>query len=172
MEDNFNLQGLRSSKKRKVNSSAKGNRFQRKIAGLLNDRFSTKEFCPTPGSGAFATTHTLPAHLQIYGDLITPENFRFCIECKHGYNDEKITSLFNPKAKLFEFVSQAKRDAEAAGKDWMLIWQQNRSEIMCIVDPGVFNDLKLECFSHDLFIFYRFKDIIDSNITGSNYFFK
>ena len=56
MEDNYDLSKLKSKKKRK-NSRAKGNAFERKIAETLNKRFNTKEFCRTPGSGAFATSH-------------------------------------------------------------------------------------------------------------------
>ena len=78
MKDEFDITPLK--KKKKVNSRAKGNRFENKIAKMLNERFKTKEFCRSPGSGAFATTHTLPEYLKIYGDLITPERFKYVIE--------------------------------------------------------------------------------------------
>ena len=71
------------SKKKRVNSKRKGSTFERKIAKMLNERFDTKEFSRTPGSGAFATSHrNLPEHLRIQGDLITPSNFPFVVECK------------------------------------------------------------------------------------------
>ena len=58
------------SKKKRVNSKRKGSNFERKIAKILNERFETKEFNRTPGSGAFATTHKdLPDHLRIQGTL-------------------------------------------------------------------------------------------------------
>ena len=91
MEDNFDISALK--KKKKVNSRAKGSTFERQIAKMFNEKFNTKEFSRTPGSGAFATTHSLPDHLKIYGDLITPQNFKFCIECKKGYNDINLYSL-------------------------------------------------------------------------------
>ena len=79
------LQHGEFKQKRRVNSRSKGNRFERKIAKLLNERFETKEFCRTPGSGAFGTTHaSLPKHIKVHGDLITPEKFKFVIECKSG----------------------------------------------------------------------------------------
>ena len=69
-------------KKRPVNSRRKGSNFERAIAKKLNGRFETEEFCRTPGSGAFGTTHkNLPDHLKIHGDLITPERFLYVIEC-------------------------------------------------------------------------------------------
>ena len=86
MNDNYDLSNLRKKPKRK-NSRTKGNTFERQIAKALNDRFDTTEFSRSPGSGAFATTHSLPDHLKIYGDLITPQKFKFCIECKKGYNN-------------------------------------------------------------------------------------
>ena len=75
MQDNYDISALK--KKKKVNSRAKGSAFERTIAKQLNEKFETSEFSRTPGSGAFATTHSLPDHLKLYGDLITPQNFRF-----------------------------------------------------------------------------------------------
>jgi SPX domain protein involved in polyphosphate accumulation len=130
MEDDFDLTNLK--KKKRVNSRAKGNSFERKVAKILNERFNTKDFSRTPGSGAFATTHTLPKHLKIYGDLITPEKFRFVIECKKGYNKENLSSLFSKKSEFWKFIKQAEKDSENSGKPFMILLQQDRKEIMCI----------------------------------------
>ena len=75
--------------KKRINSRRKGNAFERKISTLLNERFETNEFCRSPGSGAFATTHKLPQHIKVHGDLITPEKFKFVIECKSGYTSDR-----------------------------------------------------------------------------------
>ena len=130
MEDNFELSKL--TKKKRLNSKTKGNTFQRKVAKLFNERFNTTEFCPTPGSGAFATTHNLPDYLKISGDLITPKNFLFCIECKKGSNKENLSSLFNPKSDFWGFWEQAKRDAEASKKFPLLVIQQDRQKILTV----------------------------------------
>ena len=100
-------------KKPRINSRTKGNTFERALAKKLNVRFDTKEFCRTPGSGAFATTHKLPDYLQVHGDLITPQNFKFVIEAKRGY-DIKFEDLWKPKSNLFSFIAQAARDGEKA----------------------------------------------------------
>lgn len=139
MEDNFDLSKLK--KKKRLNSKNKGNTFQRKVAGLFNERFKTTEFCPTPGSGAFATTHNLPDYLKIHGDLITPKNFKFCIECKKGYNKEGLGSLLNTKSDFWGFWNQAKRDADAAKKQPLLIIQQDRQKILVVIE-GSFEDIK------------------------------
>ena len=52
-------------KKKRVNSKRKGSTFERNIAKILNERFNTKEFARTPGSGAFGTTHkNLPHYFK------------------------------------------------------------------------------------------------------------
>ena len=134
MKDVFDVTPLK--KKKKVNSRAKGNRFENKVAKMLNERFETDEFCRSPGSGAFATTHKLPKHLQLYGDLITPEKFRFVIECKKGYNSEGISELLNPKSNTLSMIAQASRDSVRANKKFLLIVGQDRK------DPIVFTEDK------------------------------
>jgi hypothetical protein len=134
MNDNFEISALLKKKTKRVNSKTKGNVFQRKIAKTLNERFNTTDFSPTPGSGAFATTHKLPEHLQIYGDLITPRTFKYVIECKKGYNKENLGSFFNPKSELLSFVEQVKRDSTKANKEWLIIFQQDRKTCLGIVD--------------------------------------
>ena len=120
-------------KKPRINSRVKGNAFERNIAKRLNERFETKEFCRTPGSGAFATTHKLPEYLQVHGDLITPKDFKFIIEAKRGY-DIKFEDIWKPKSKLFEFIAQAKRDGDSANKPWLLIYKKDRQKEIVITD--------------------------------------
>ena len=94
MKDDYNIKNLRK-KKTRINSRTKGNAFERQVAKLLNQRFDTTEFARSPGSGAFASTHSLPEYLKIYGDLITPIKFRYCIECKKGYNKIQLNNLLD-----------------------------------------------------------------------------
>ena len=119
-------------KKRPVNSRRKGSNFERAVAKKLNGRFDTDEFCRTPGSGAFGTTHKLPKHVIVYGDLIAPERFLYVIECKSGY-DVDLWDIFRPKSDLYEFIKQAKRDGETSGKKWMVIYKKNRKKELVIV---------------------------------------
>tara|TARA_R110001583_G_scaffold73623_6_gene204793 strand:- start:11415 stop:11936 length:522 start_codon:yes stop_codon:yes gene_type:complete len=131
MEDNYDISALK--KKKRINSRTKGNTFERQIAKLLNDRFNTTEFSRTPGSGAFATTHTLPDHLKIYGDLITPSKFKYCIECKKGYNKENLYSLYNYSSDLWGFIEQCEKDSEKCYKLPMVIFKQDRQPTLAIV---------------------------------------
>ena len=135
MKDNYDLSKLKSKKKPRKNSRAKGNSFERKISKLLNERFSTKEFSRTPGSGAFATSHkNLPSHLKLYGDLITPQDFRYVIECKKGYNQENICSFFSKKSSLKAFIKQALKESKYSNKPYLIIIEQDRKKPICITD--------------------------------------
>ena len=111
MIDDYDLTNLQKGEKKRTNSKAKGGRFERKIASMFNDRFKTEEFSRTPGSGAFATTHNLPEHLQIYGDLIAPQNFKYCIECKKGYKNIKINHILDYSSQFWKFIVQFEKDS-------------------------------------------------------------
>lgn len=132
MKDNFDLTNLK--KKKKINSRTKGNTFERKISKLLNEKFNTTDFQRSPGSGAFATTHTLPDYLKIYGDLITPKDFVFCIECKKGYNKITLGDLLKPNCEIYKFFEQATIAADACGKFPLLIIQQDNKEPLCFIN--------------------------------------
>jgi len=132
MEDDYDISKLRKKPKRK-NSRRKGNTFELKIASIFNDRFKTKEFNRSPGSGAYATTHSLPEHLKIYGDLITPSNFKFCVECKKGYPKENLYSLYNNSSEFWGFINQCEKDSLKSGKVPMVIFKQDRRPTLCIV---------------------------------------
>lgn len=131
MQDNYDISALK--KKKKVNSRAKGSAFERTIAKQLNEKFETSEFSRTPGSGAFATTHSLPDHLKLYGDLITPQNFRFCMECKKGYNNINHYDLIDHSSKLWEFIDQCQKDSDKCNKSPMVIFKQDRQRTLAIV---------------------------------------
>ena len=135
MEDNYDISKLK--KKKKVNSRAKGSTFERQIAKLLNNRFNTTEFSRTPGSGAFATTHTLPDYLKIYGDLITPIKFKYCIECKKGYNKENLYSLYNYSSDTWKFIDQCQKDSDKCDKIPMVIFKQDRHPTLAIVPSNI-----------------------------------
>ena len=135
MEDNYDFSVLK--KKKKVNSRAKGSTFERSIAKMFNDRFKTAEVSRTPGAGAFATTHSLPDYLKIYGDLITPMNFKYCIECKKGYNKENLYSLYNYSSDFWKFVDQCEKDSEKCQKIPMVIFKQDRQKILAIVPYNI-----------------------------------
>ena len=99
-------------------------------AGALSWRSASGLRC----SGAFATTHTLPEYLKVYGDLITPQNFKYIIECKKGYNEEQVSDLLNPKSTISKMIAQAHRDSKKSSRKFLLFIGQNRKEPMAITN--------------------------------------
>ena len=167
MKDIIYLKKLKKPKR--VNSKAKGGAFERQIAKMLNEQFDTKEFSRTPGSGAFATTHQLPEHITVAGDLITPLNFKFCIECKKGYNDQTIYSLLDYNSKIWQFIEQCERDAKKMNKLPMIIYKQDRKDILVITYKDMFTTMipSITIFKDDVerltninYSIYKLKDII------------
>jgi len=138
INDDFDVSPL-LIKKKSINKKKKGNAFENRIAKILNEKFDTKEFSRTPGSGAYATTHKLPEYLKIYGDLITPQGFKYLIETKKGYNKESIDSLFNPKSVLHSMIVQAIRDSKESSKDFFLVVGQDKRDII-VISNTMFKD--------------------------------
>ena len=171
MEDSYNFEKLRKKPKRK-NSKAKGSAFERKVAKILNEHFETTDFQRSPGSGAYATTHNLPDHLKIHGDLITPQNFIYSIECKKGYNNLDIYSLLDPKSKIYEFIKQAEKDANQAKKEAIVLMAQDRRDIIALIkqDSHISNQLNINkkriIYILNNYILVSFKDVlsIDSSL--------
>lgn len=153
MKDDYDISALK--KKKKVNSRAKGSTFERQIAKILNDRLGTTEFSRTPGSGAFATTHTLPDHLKIYGDLITPQNFKYCLECKKGYNNQNLYSLYNHSSDFWKFIDQCQKDSEKCGKIPMVIFKQDRQPTLAIIPSNIVVQSNNYIEIHKEGIYYR-----------------
>ncbi len=132
MKDNFNLDSLKP--KKRINSRTKGNKFENDVAKIFNERFCTEEFGRSPGSGAFGTTHKVPEYMRIHGDLITPRNFRFIIECKAGYEDKlKIADLLDENGLFSKFIKKAEEDSYKAFKEknrFLLIVKQSRKDLL------------------------------------------
>ena len=164
MKDNYDISALK--KKKKVNSRAKGSTFERQIAKILNDRLGTTEFSRTPGSGAFATTHSLPDHLKIYGDLITPQNFKYCLECKKGYNNQNLYSLYNHSSEFWKFIDQCQKDSEKCGKIPMVIFKQDRQPTLAIIPSNIVVESNNYIEVHKENQYYRicmFDDLLKEN---------
>ncbi len=182
MEDDFDISSLK--KKKKINSRNKGNSFERKICGLLNEAFKTAEFSRSPGSGAFATTHSLPKHLDLQGDILTPKDFPYMLECKKGYNKLGVSDIMDPKGMIHSFFNKVSNQAKLASKFPMLIFQQDRKEIFCMVSGMHFpedlegQDMRCDYYLQivdfrketleknkdiegDYFLLFRFSDYLD-----------
>src|SRR6188768_1810468 len=151
MQDEVTIENLvKLKKKKRINSRTKGNTFERKIAKMLNEHYKTEEFMRTPGSGAFATTHKLPKHLQVQGDLITPLNYPYLIECKKGYKF-LIADLFDENSEFREIWKKVSKQAEENNKQPLLIFQQDRKHILCVIINMFYNEVYKNIVSYDDF---------------------
>lgn len=117
----------------RVNSKKKGNRGELAICKLLSEHFGEK-FNRVPASGAISTIHQLQTNSArtLAGDLITPDNFKFSIENKYGY-DIDLYNLFQSdngdKRKFIDFIEQAKFDAQKVdGLLPMVIYTRTRKK--------------------------------------------
>jgi hypothetical protein len=153
------------NKKPKINSRTKGSSFERALAKKLNTRFNTKEFCRTPGSGAFGTTHALPRYLKVYGDLITPEAFKYVIEAKRGYNIQ-LEDIWKKNSTLYSFIKQAKKDGVASEKPWLLIYKKDRQKEIVITETKF--PLQEELLFKNTYYVYLLEDFL--SLGDENFF--
>lgn len=116
-------------------AKTKGNNFERDIAALLNDLFSTEEFHRAPTSGAFfgrsnafkkagASAH---AKETLTGDLTTPSDFPYTIECK-CYDVKTAPNVFNilgglTDSMMDKWLDQVTDDATFKGKQPLLFFK-------------------------------------------------
>lgn len=104
-----------------VNSKAKGDTYERKIAKKLTEWTGLK-FERVPASGGL---HWKQDN-RVYGDIVTNNpDFPFVIECKCR-EEWNMDSLINGNKKVEKWWQQVTADAEATGKKPMLIFTRNR----------------------------------------------
>jgi hypothetical protein len=131
-----------------VNSKNKGNTFERKISKILSERFEehtgiAAAFRRNIDSGSFfgaSNQRRIETHgteHANFGDILTPEDFKFAVECKHYKTPPTFGAIIKGEYKLFDtWIDQAKQDAENAGKFWMIISKFNNVEEFVIIQPG------------------------------------
>lgn len=152
-------------KKKRVNSSQKGNRGEREVCAILREHFE-KPFAKVPqsfGSGAWGTTHEdIQAGLDLdhmSGDILTPHGFAFTIENKKGYDIEFLNLFPGSRRKkdwrlIDGFIVQAERDAKRVGKIPMVLYKKDRCPIIAFIP---------KCESHwvpDTFTKMFYKDYV------------
>lgn len=130
-EDGFIVDDILNAKtaKKKINCGSKGKRVERDLVKLFNEQWG-ESFSRTVGSGnRWSQVSQLPKHAQdtFSGDLVTPENFLFVVECKGGYDDVDLNSVFvGGHGQIDDFLEQAAFECQRCGKKPMLVWKKNR----------------------------------------------
>ena len=135
-----------------VNGKQKGNKFEREIANLFSDRFADytgieQSFRRNPDSGSFfggtniGRKETHDTDWAIYGDLICPRNFNFTIECKWYKSAPILDAVLKEHISDWdEWIGQARQDAEACGKEMLIIIKYNRTKILTITEKDTIID--------------------------------
>jgi Holliday junction resolvase len=134
-------------------SKGKGSEFERKIARMLTTHFKgtprAEVFQKTPASGGLRWKN----NSDVIGDLITPPDFIFTIECKKR-EDLDYEVLFSTRSKnksedLINFYSQACDEAVRANRQPLLIVEKRQGKPIAILPQAVFrsivSDTNKEC---------------------------
>lgn len=113
-------------------SARYGKGFEYEVRDLLREATNIDSFERTPGSGAWigksnvykAKTARKDMIDIMSADIVTPEGWRWCIECKN-YEDVPIHQLFfGEECKTIdEFLGQICDDAVTTGKEPLLIFK-------------------------------------------------
>jgi hypothetical protein len=138
IEDIFGDDG----KKKPIKSGQKGKRNEREICDLLNDRFSDLlsnnkwgEFSRSLGSGnRWGQKVKLSKHAEdtFTGDIAAPENFKFVLESKAGYNTIDLCNAFKEGDRQIDlFLKQVSEDSDRLKKIGvdrkpLLLWKKDR----------------------------------------------
>lgn len=140
-------------------SKRKGNAFENEIAKKLNIVFEATTFHRTPGSGAWmGKSHAIKragvaieAQDTLRGDLITPKDFPYIIECKFNSVSPSYHSILAGKdAKLDQWLIEVEYDAEHGNRLPMLIFKTPRKGTFVAVP---YKDI--DVFQFEYFLKYR-----------------
>jgi len=110
---------------KRINSKRKGNAAELELAKILTKRFGLPFARVGVSSGARPKQVELDnkATETFTGDLVTPDGFRFSVECKSVNKD---VDLLDQSALLDKFLKQAADDAISIGKIPLLCWKRYR----------------------------------------------
>ena len=132
------------------------------MAKILNKRFSEKlegkdGFVRNLGSGArfggknSAKVESLKDEHKLVGDISTPPDFKFVIECKHYKDSPTFRSALNEQISQWDgWLKQVETDAKSVNKLPMLVIKYNLIDEFVLLPSSYFNksiDLK-----------YKYKD--------------
>lgn len=154
-------------------SKQKGNSFERKIAKVFSEKFKHKyggkdSFRRNLTSGGFfgggnasRKESIIENHQVDIGDIMTPPNFKFTIECKFYKNAPTLASLFKGNKTLDAWIEQAKLQKDTAQKEFLLIVKWNGLQEMVILEPRVMLGYPLKNFiSYKNLYIVAFEDIL------------
>lgn len=141
-----------SKPRKRINSKAKGNGFEGKIAKMLSQTFAPLKFARTPGSGARVGGQNFGAFGQFFsqealnlfvGDVVPvneqdyPKNFRFIVECKAYKDAEKVEHLLSGSSNIYKWMEEVLTDCAKVNKEGIVIFKWNNTPIYTAVTKDV-----------------------------------
>ena len=134
-----------------INSKGKGDKYERSVASFLSDHFKSitkvdKSFQRNRASGAYLggkNSHRAIGMLdeqKITGDIVTPHNFIYEIECKHYKTPPSYKQIVNGSISQWDgWIEQAMQDVKTSGKfSFLLFIKYNLNPEIVIVDRTKF----------------------------------
>ena len=156
MEEELEIENILSEKTKKIKSGKKGKRVELEVVKKLNTRFNIilsknpdiGQFSRTIGSGNRwgQNVHLSKKAMDNFtGDIICPDNFKFVLESKGGYNDIDLCSAFDKGQKeLDEFLRQVSDDSKRTGRLPLLLWKKDRKPRLAFLKSS---DISYEIYS-------------------------
>lgn len=144
-DENYEIEDLLSNfnkkKIRKKNTSKrKGNSGERELADILKERFDKKFFRVTGSGNRWSQVDLSEETKGVFtGDIVCPFNFKFVVECKYGYADIEMCSIFSEGHKQFdEWLKKVRRDADSLKKSPIVCWRKPHYEWLAFIPYGLF----------------------------------
>jgi hypothetical protein len=161
------------SPKKKIKSGKKGKRVELEVVKELNKKFCSLlklhpdwgKFSRSVGSGnrwGQRIELSKSAKETYTGDIVCPDNFKFVLESKGGYNDIDLCSAFEKGHKELDgFLKQASDDAVRCQRKPMLIWKKDRKPRLAAVKT---KELTRRKFAYSMkyrdWTFVNYKDLM------------
>jgi hypothetical protein len=136
--EEFEIEDILKPKLKKIKSGKKGKRVELDLVKKLNDRFENilrkfpdwGKFSRTIGSGnrwGQNVQLSKKAMDNYTGDLVCPENFKFVLESKGGYNEIDLCSAFDKgQSEIDKFLKQVMDDSTRTNRLPILLWKKDR----------------------------------------------
>jgi len=124
----------------RINSKHKGNNWERAVRNVLIEATGDQGFARVPNSGAIGTNYRkegkMEAEITDYmsGDIISPKNFNYSVECKAYKSFEFNQVLQGDCAKLDLWIEQASKDSKASNKKMLIFIKIDRCVKMVLYD--------------------------------------
>lgn len=174
MEDEeLEIENIMGKKPKKIKSGIKGKRVELELVKALNSRFS-KILSENPNFGKFSRSigsgnrwgqnvQLSRTAINIYsGDIVCPDNFRFVLESKGGYNDIDLCSIFGgSQSELDGFLKQVTDDSIRCNRKPLLFWKKDRKPRLAFLKLEEVKDRKFDCFMiYKDWIVVNYEDLI------------